>query len=172
MQSVAVQDASDAGCAQRATVSIEIGTSKQARSPEFVCSLVALVNRAYGQHRLSEREAVARLHAGDERTRNRVLHCATRDGRLVGCCSSTTHTPWCGPGTGHWGLLAVDPEARGTGVASALVNAAERRLSEEGCYGCGIEYSYHKGDPLVSQTCRRPNLNFPKPVCLHPVHWR
>ena len=130
-------------------MSVAIGTSQLARSSEFVCSLVSMANRAYGHSRLSEADACHRLRAGDERPgRNRVLHVATRDGRVIGCCSSTIFTPWCGPGTGHWGLLVVDPEAQGTGVASALVSAAEKRLSAEGCAQAGIEYSYQVGDPL------------------------
>ena len=39
----------------------------------------------------------------------------------VGACSSTYATPWCERGCGHWGLLAVAPDAQGSGVASALV---------------------------------------------------
>ena len=62
-----------------------------------------------------------------------MLHVATSaDGRVVGCCSSTLFAPWCEPGCGHWGLLAVGVSHQGGGVATALVNAAERRLATEG----------------------------------------
>ena len=133
----------------RPPVTVSIGTSELARSSVFVSELVSMVNRAYGKGRIGEEEARHRLRAGDERPhRNRVLHIAMRDGQLVGCCSSSLFVPWCGPGCGHWGLLAVDPSAQGSGVAAALVHAAELRLSAAGCSTAGMEFSYHVGDPL------------------------
>ena len=138
-----------ATCSANGMVTVSIGTEELARSPSFVRELVSMVNRAYGHHRLGEYEARHRLRAGKQRPgRNRVLHVAMRDGKLVGCCSSTLFTPWCAPGCGHWGLLVVDPAAQGSGVASALVQAAERRLSAEGLTTAGIEYSYRAGEPL------------------------
>ena len=96
---------------------------------ETAQALSALVNEAYGYRRVSEWDMQHRLRAG----RNRVLHVATSsDGRVVGCCSSTLFAPWCEPGCGHWGLLAVDVKHQGCGVATALVEAAERRLAAEG----------------------------------------
>ena len=115
-----------------------------ARDHEFVATLSQMVNTAYGRPRLGVTEARHRLLSCG----NRVLHVATRDGRLVGCCSSTLHTPWCEPGCGHWGLLVVDVDAQGTGVATALVAAAEQRLSAAGLRAVQIEYSYSRGDPL------------------------
>ena len=44
-------------------------------------------------------------------------------------------------GCGHWGLLVVANEAQGTGVATALVTAAERRLAGA-CTHVQIEYDY------------------------------
>eukprot|EP00966_Prymnesium_polylepis_P148247 3424522-Prymnesium_polylepis.1 len=76
---------------------------------------------------------------------NRVLHLAFRGERLVGCCSSTFQPPWTPEGCGHWGLVVVRLEAQGTGVASALVHAAEARLA--GCCArVQIEYEYTKGE--------------------------
>ena len=96
---------------------------------ETAQALSALVNEAYGYRRVSEWDMQHRLRAG----RNRVLHVATSsDGRVVGCCSSTLFAPWCEPGCGHWGLLAVRVSHQGGGVATALVEAAERRLATEG----------------------------------------
>ena len=105
-----------------------------------------MVTRAYGYCRVSNHEVRQRLHMGDSHP-NRVLHLAVREGKLVGCCSSTLQTPWCPSGCGHWGLLSVDPAAQGTGVASALVAAAEQRLYEAGLREVQIEYDYHRGDP-------------------------
>ena len=124
------------------TVTVELGTSAQARDDDFVAALARMINRSYGYSRISQADVARRLRAGS----NRVLHLATRGGQLVGCCSSTLHTPWTGPGCGHWGLLVVDVEAQGTGVASALVRAAESRLADAGQGSVQIEYSYHQGD--------------------------
>ena len=52
--------------------------------------------------------------------------------------------PWCEEGCGHWGLVAVAPEAQGGGVASALVRAAELRLAGA-CGEVQIEYEYTVG---------------------------
>ena len=120
-------------------VSVVIGASSLEPN---VHALAALVNAAYGHHRVGVAEMRHRLTTA----RNRVLHVALRDGRPVGCCSSTLHVPWCGPGCGHWGLLAVAPEAQGTGVASALVAAAEQRLASHGISHVQMEYSYSKGE--------------------------
>lgn len=110
---------------------VEIGGS--ARSSSWASDIAMLVNRAYGYPRVSEREVRHRLNAGrPRRFRNRVLHVATRAGRPVGVMSSTLFVPWAGPGVGHWGLLAVDPSCQGSGVASALVRAAEQRIISEG----------------------------------------
>ena len=95
--------------------------------------------------RLSVHETLERLRMGNDEPRaNRVLHLAWRDGLLVGCCSSTYQTPWCARGCGHWGLMVVLPAAQGTGVASALARAAERRLAGL-CSRVQIEYEYTPG---------------------------
>jgi GNAT superfamily N-acetyltransferase len=133
--------------AEHAPVSVVVGTSALANS-DFVRECTRMVNTSYGYRRVSEDEIVSRLAMGDEGPEaNRVLHVATRAGVLVGCCSSTRQTPWCPYGCGHWGLLVVDVKAQGTGVASALVAAAERRLCELGLTHVQIEYDYTPGDP-------------------------
>ena len=43
--------------------------------------------------------------------------------------------------------MVVAVEAQGTGVASALVAAAEERLMDAGLGSCQIEYEYTCGDP-------------------------
>ena len=131
---------------QRSPPQVEIGTSALEKGT-FVRDLTAMINRGYGHQRVNESDVAKRLNRGDA-ARNRVLHVAFRDGTLVGCCSSTLHTPWTGPGTGHWGLLVVDPAAQGTGVASALVAAAEGRCYAAGLRAVAIEYNYTAGDPF------------------------
>eukprot|EP00928_Gymnodinium_smaydae_P004048 TRINITY_DN11417_c0_g1_i1.p1 TRINITY_DN11417_c0_g1~~TRINITY_DN11417_c0_g1_i1.p1 ORF type:complete len:247 (+),score=37.25 TRINITY_DN11417_c0_g1_i1:64-804(+) len=129
-------------------VHVVVGTSELKRiDPALPERIAELVNRAYGHHRLSRGEAEQRLAMGDAGDRaNRVLHMAWRGPALVGCCSSTLQPPWTSRGCGHWGLLSVDPVAQGTGVASALVSAAEQRLLAAGCTSVQIEYEYTAGD--------------------------
>ena len=131
-------------------VSVKIGTSAHlSEDSELAEKVAALVNRAYGYRRIDVYEAVQRLAMGDAgRRANRVLHLAYREGqRLVGCCSSTIQPPWTPTGCGHWGLLVVDPPAQGSGVASALVAAAEERLASHRCSMIQVEYEYTPGDP-------------------------
>ncbi|CAK9044392.1 unnamed protein product [Durusdinium trenchii] len=130
--------------APEAMVEVEIGSSHSRATPRQVATLC---NKAYGYRRLSESEARSRLAMGDDEGANRVLHLAFRNGKLLGCCSSTLQPPWTPRSCGHWGLLSVHPEAQGTGVASALVAAAERRLLEAGCRSIQIEYEFTAGDP-------------------------
>lgn len=82
---------------------------------------------------------------------NRVLHLAFKGDELVGCASSTFSPGWTPEGCGHWGLLAVDPSHQNSGVATALVIAAERRLATTSA-GIQIEYQYTEGDSF-SQRC-------------------
>ena len=128
-------------------VTVVVGTSALA-TPAFVKRCAEMVNTSYGYHRVSQSEIEDRLSRGDAgENANRVLHVATRGGKLVGCCSSTKQTGWCPYGCGHWGLLVVDVQAQGSGVASALVAAAEARLFEAGLVQVQIEYEYTPGDP-------------------------
>ena len=152
-EAVAEAPADDAGPLRRVSTigsnivetNVVIGTSEQA-STQFIKKVSKMVNTAYGYNRLSPDEVRYRLAMGDSPT-NRVLHLAWRGDELVGCCSSTRQTPWCPSGCGHWGLLVVAVEAQGTGVASALVAAAEARLTAMGLSQCQIEYEYTCGDP-------------------------
>jgi GNAT superfamily N-acetyltransferase len=129
--------------AGRLPVEVGIGMAILEPTRSNIHAIAACVNAAYGYRRVSASDMHHRLTT----SRNRVLHVAVRGGTPVGCCSSTLHVPWCGPGVGHWGLLAVSPEAQGTGVASALVASAERRLQLAGISTVQIEYSYQADDP-------------------------
>eukprot|EP00962_Isochrysis_galbana_P019758 scaffold5756_cov123-Isochrysis_galbana.AAC.4 len=146
--------ASSGGC----DVVVTVGTSKLAEAdPSIVSKIESVINRAYshsmadelmpGQvyRRVSRGDVIHRLGMGDDGLRaNRVLHLAWRGQNLVGACSSTFQPPWTPAGCGHWGLLSVLPEAQGTGVASALVRAAELRLASV-CNKIQIEYEYTPG---------------------------
>ena len=117
-----------------------------ANDPMLVPRITRMINGAYEYERVSEEDIENRLEMGDAGPRaNRVLHLAHRDGQLVGSCSSTHQPPWTAEGCGHWGLLVVDTAHQGTGVASALVKAAEERLAGA-CQHVQIEYDYLAGD--------------------------
>ena len=139
----ALSPAPDVPLITRPNVDVTLGPTLE-QTKENAITLAALINAAYGYRRVSESEMMHRIRTD----RNRALHVARHDdGQIVGCCSSTLHVPWCGPGCGHWGLLAVLPDAQGTGVASALVAHAETRLSNAGMSKVQMEYSYHCGEP-------------------------
>lgn len=140
-------------------VHVTIGTSHMANEdPELVEKITRMVNSAYFEAnkallppgsttytRLTKEEVEDRLAMGDDGVAaNRVLHLAYRGEELVGCCSSTFQPPWTPEGCGHWGLLVVDVGAQGTGVASAIVAAAERRLAGA-CRTVQIEYEFTEG---------------------------
>ena len=140
-------------------VTVMIGTSAMASAdPQLIPSITNMINTSYynslrellPEHqteyeRVDENEVSNRLEMGDAGARaNRVLHLAYRNGLLVGCCSSTYQPPWTSDGCGHWGLLVVAREAQGTGVAAAIIAAAERRLAGA-CTHVQIEYDYTPG---------------------------
>lgn len=127
---------------ERLPIQVEIGANMTNVSDGTIEQITRLINEAYGQQRVSTGSVRHRVRAG----RNRVLHVATRDGQIVGVCSSTLFVPWAGPGCGHWGLLAVDPAMQGLGVGSALVAAAEARIADAKLGWVGMEYSYFAGD--------------------------
>jgi len=82
-----------------------------------------------------------------------VLHLAFCGGALVGCASCTKQPSSTEPGCGHWGLLAVHPDAQWTGTATSLITAAEHRLAALGCTEMQIEYDYDSGN-MQSQHLR------------------
>mmetsp|Transcript_108820 Transcript_108820/g.336123 ORF Transcript_108820/g.336123 Transcript_108820/m.336123 type:complete len:191 (+) Transcript_108820:35-607(+) len=127
-------------------VVITIATSQNADA-SLVRAITTLINTAHGCRRISDLEVRRRVSMGDSGCcANRVLHLARRGDALVGCCSSTIQPPFTCFCCGHWGLLSVDPSAQGTGVASALVAAAEQRLARAGCLAVQVEYEHTAGD--------------------------
>ena len=75
----------------RAPVRVEIGANViDGTSPSTVETITSLINRAYGHYRVSPEAVHHRMRTG----RNRVLHVATREGTIVGVCSSTLYVPW------------------------------------------------------------------------------
>lgn len=131
-------------------VVVAIGNSQMAREmPGFVDKLISMVNRSYGCMRVDKSDVVDRLGMGDPGSgrANRVLHIAFLGDRPVGCMSSTFKVPWAENGCGHWGLLVVDVEMQGKGIASKMVAAAEARLAGMS-QQIQIEYEYTPGDEL------------------------
>ena len=147
-------------------VVVTIGTTAEAqRDPTLARHITTMVNTSYTQslaaqlsefgaqlspggvyERTSVGDVMNRLQMGDDGARaNRVLHLAWRRGECVGVCSSTYQPPWCQEGCGQWGFLVAHVDHQGTGVASALVRAAEARLAGA-CQMIQIEYEYTPGD--------------------------
>eukprot|EP00438_Fugacium_kawagutii_P032994 Skav236186 [mRNA] locus=scaffold3111:93067:94341:+ [translate_table: standard] len=139
-------------------IKVIIGTSKHIQEPLLreICRIVDEAYSSVGKHKRVDRyDAVDRLEMGDAGPQaNRVLHLAFKDDLLVGCASSTFSPGWTPEGCGHWGLLAVDPAHQNSGVASALVIAAERRLATISA-GIQIEYQYTEGDSFSQRHRKR-----------------
>jgi len=131
----------------RPLVTVQVGTTAMAvEQPELVKRLASMINGAYGYQRVDRHEVRERMAMGDPGSRaNRVIHIAFHDGTAVGCMSSTFRVPWAEEGCGHWGLLVVDVEMQGQGIATALVAAAEERLAGA-CVQIQMEYEYTPGD--------------------------
>jgi GNAT superfamily N-acetyltransferase len=99
--------------------------------PDQVAELVRLVNDAYaageeglwagGLERTDEDEIVAAVEAGD-------MLVATAGGRLAGCARARS----IDAETGEVGLVAVAPEAWGSGAGGALLRAAEEHMRARG----------------------------------------
>lgn len=138
---------------------VVIGTSADLKKRSSLADeIVEVINSAYYEslkeildprcktyERVDRDDVIDRLQMGDEGIRaNRVLHLAYKDDVLVGACSSTFQPPWTEEGCGHWGLLSVAPAHQGTGVASALIRVAEKRLATT-CVEIQIEYEYTEG---------------------------
>ena len=140
-------------------IMVVIGTSHMAhQNQKLVLDITEMVNQTYCEASsefvggatgtrpcISQGDVLNRLAMGDAGIlSNRVLHLVFTDAELVGCCSSTYQPPWTPEGCGHWGLFVVKQSARGTGVAAALVAAAEARLAGA-CSCVQIQYRYTKG---------------------------
>jgi len=134
----------------RGEILVIIGTSEHIAVPGLVDRICRIVDAAYssvGKHKyVDEEDAIDRLEMGDAGPQaNRVLHLAFKGEQLVGCASSTFSPGWTPEGCGHWGLLAVDPAHQKSGIATALVLAAERRIATA-CEAVQIEYQHTEGD--------------------------
>lgn len=151
-----LESSAKSGSNNKAVIQVVVGTSRMAAEDSSLIRRIAnMANSAHGHMRFSDGEVRNRLAMGDAGSKaNRVLHIAFCSGDVVGCCSSTIQPPWTSGGCGHWGALSVDPKAQGTGVASALVAAAEQRLSESGCTRIQIEYEYTAGDAYSERLAR------------------
>eukprot|EP00927_Polykrikos_kofoidii_P066306 TRINITY_DN61933_c0_g1_i1.p1 TRINITY_DN61933_c0_g1~~TRINITY_DN61933_c0_g1_i1.p1 ORF type:complete len:316 (+),score=61.84 TRINITY_DN61933_c0_g1_i1:77-949(+) len=140
--------------ATRLPVTVVVGNLDMARSHHgLVEKITSMVSEAYGYRRVDEDDIYDRLAMGDPgpNRANRVLHIAFsidkdgKPGEPVGCMSSTFSVPWAERGCGHWGLLVVDRNMQGKGIASALVAAAEERLARA-VSEIQIEYEYTQND--------------------------
>ena len=78
---------STTGIQLRPRTDVQIGAKSNEKT--VAITLAAIVNSAYGYRRVSESEMLHRIST----TRNRVLHIARVDGKIVGCCSKATSDP-------------------------------------------------------------------------------
>lgn len=90
----------------------------------------------------AETDYASELRNAAQRAREAELYVATtEDGRLVGtvtyCPEGSAYREVAGPGEGEFRMLAVDPAARGRGVAEALVRMCIERSEELG-YGAVV----------------------------------
>ncbi|SEF15142.1 GNAT family N-acetyltransferase [Jiangella alba] len=112
-------------------LSVELLGPGAAGDVALVEALAALVNGVYadsetglwldGASRTSAAEVAGFIRAGE-------IAVARDDGRTIGC----VHVQRWDDATGEFGLLAADPEHRGSGVGRALVRFAEDRSRDEG----------------------------------------
>ncbi len=113
---------------------VEIGMlpAAAAGDPSLVTELTGLINDVYkvaedglwadGAARTTATEVTSLIGAGQLAT-GRV------DGRLAGC----VRIQLLGEGVGEFGMLAVDPGCRGTGLGRALVRFAEQVCRDRRC---------------------------------------
>jgi ribosomal protein S18 acetylase RimI-like enzyme len=84
----------------------------------------------------SESDYVAHLRNAETRDREAELWVAVDDGRILGTVTSCPEgSPWrelSRPGEGEFRMLAVDPDAQGRGVGSALVARVVEGFRHEG----------------------------------------
>jgi len=138
---------------KRPATKVVIGNAKMTQdNAQLPMQLTTMVNRAYDYQRVDIHDILERLAMGDPGSHraNRVLHVAFLGDAPVGCMSSTFKVPWAEEGCGHWGLLVVDVEHQGKGIASALVKAAEERLAGC-CVEIQMEYEYTPGDAMCER---------------------
>eukprot|EP00658_Telonema_sp_P-2_P060892 TRINITY_DN4967_c0_g1_i5.p2 TRINITY_DN4967_c0_g1~~TRINITY_DN4967_c0_g1_i5.p2 ORF type:complete len:171 (+),score=28.59 TRINITY_DN4967_c0_g1_i5:149-661(+) len=137
-------------------VTVRVGTSRDVGMAQRITSMV---NRAYyesmKEHLDEDQESYERVDAPEVRQRlamgddgpfaNRVLLLGFVHDELIGCISSTYQPPWTPDGCGHWGLLVVDLAHQNKRYATALVQAAERRVAGA-CNKVQMEFTFTPGN--------------------------
>lgn len=99
-----------------------------------VAAIVAVVNRAFMiEQFFVEGTRTSAEDVTDRLTRGSYLVAEGDDG-VVGAVFVEAHD-----GTGHFGMLAVDPTAQGTGLGRLLVHAAEEWCRASGCEAVEIQ---------------------------------
>jgi GNAT superfamily N-acetyltransferase len=123
-----------------------------AGDPSLVAELAGLIIDVYkvaedglwadGAARTTVTEVAELIQAGQIAT-------GTVDGRLAGC----VRIQLLGDGVGEFGMLAVDPEYRSTGLGRALVQFAEQACRDRHCDTMQLEL-------LVPRTWTHPSKEF------------
>ena len=95
--------------------------------------LIPLINSAFSVDTFLEGTRTDGKHLAATMQKGDILMAERQAGEPVGCVYTEAR------GTrGYMGMLAVDPERQGTGLASLLVEAAEEHLREQGCEALDI----------------------------------
>ncbi len=102
-----------------------------------------LTVRAYAAYTLGPADPyVARLRDATSRARAAELWVAVDGDRLLGsvtCCPpGSSYREVSRPDEGEFRMLAVDPDARGTGAGTALAAHCEERAREHGAVGMAL----------------------------------
>ena len=134
------------------TIAVSVLEPAAGRDPELVARLADLINVVYltaesglwraGTTRATTSELSELIAAGE-------IIVAARDGQIAG----VVHLHDVADDTSEFGMLAADPEQRGTGVGRALLDFAEQRSRERGLRTMRLEL-------LVPRDWQHPSKEF------------
>jgi GNAT superfamily N-acetyltransferase len=117
-------------------------TVRLARTGELA-EVGEITARAYADFVLGPDDPyLERLRGAEARARDAELWVAEAEGALLGTVTRTPPgSPWrevASDGEGEFRMLAVDPDARGTGAGTALARHCEERAREHGAVGMAL----------------------------------
>jgi GNAT superfamily N-acetyltransferase len=129
-------------------------------TPGTIKRLSDLINQVYddAESGMWKRKGTRTNPAEVERLlRDRALILAEIDGVVIG----SVNVNLMGDGVGEFGMLVADPNCRGTGIGSVLVDRAESWAREMACHTMRLElltpreWSHPRRQPNLSSACIR-----------------